>query len=43
MGESDWMMEDTLEDKEEELCKALSTFSITLKDFSAKRPLTTMC
>ena len=31
------MMEDTLE-KEEELCRALSNFSITLNDFSIKPP-----
>ena len=37
MGDSDWMMEDTLE-KEEELCRALSNFSITLNDFSIKPP-----
>ena len=38
MGESDWMMEDTLV-KEEELCRALSNFSITLNEFSMKRQL----
>ena len=33
----DWMMEDTLE-KEEELCKALSNFSITIKRQLVKPP-----
>ena len=38
MGMSDWMMLDTLE-KEEELCRALSNFSITLNQFSMKKQL----
>ena len=39
MGESDWMMEDTLEKREEELCRAFSNFSITLNEFSMKKLL----
>ena len=38
MGETDWMMGDTLE-KEEELCRALSNFSITSNQFSMKKLL----
>ena len=42
MGDSDWRWsnwrEDTLE-KEEELCRALSNFSITLNEFSMKKQL----
>ena len=36
MGETDLMKGGTLE-KEEELCRALSNFSITLNDFSMKK------
>merc|ERR1711990_994202 len=36
MGESDLMKENTME-KEEELCRALSNFSITLNEFSMKK------
>merc|ERR1711990_611832 len=38
MGESDLMKENTME-LEEELCRALSNFSITLNDFSIKKQL----
>ena len=38
MGESA-LMKDTLE-KEEELCRALSNFAITLNEFSMKKQLT---